>query len=245
MIRYLTQLTAAITLIAASATLAPEASAGHDSPIYCAADRYRDAVCDFERHVYRARYVSKCDERLVDQLEDSTSRLRSAARDCDRPDRLFARFAETDSLHRQVEARLFGHGHYPHDPKLWHCWGQVTHAYREVVCQIRTLQRGHHPIHGYHTTQRPPAPVYTAKPPRYNPDPFYRSDYGPTFRSETFGPRPALSGPTGRSIQGRTSPSIGAQLQRRYPTAPPTRYPSSREEIGAALIGALLQRALN
>jgi hypothetical protein len=121
-------------------TAGPDAAqAGHDSPIYCAAERYREAVRDFERHVLRTPRIAHCDERLVDDLEDSTSRLRSAARDPHRLDRLFERFHETEALHHRVEALFFLQGVYPPNPALADCWRPVAYAFAALVEQIRCL----------------------------------------------------------------------------------------------------------
>ncbi|MEL6106142.1 MAG: hypothetical protein AAFU85_08900, partial [Planctomycetota bacterium] len=92
-------------------TLVVAPSAQAESPLCQAAEYYREAVRRFEREVLRCD-VHRNDERLVDDLEDSTSRLRTAARNPQRLDRLFRAFYETRLFHYQVERVFFIDGIY-------------------------------------------------------------------------------------------------------------------------------------
>lgn len=224
------------------------ALAGHDSPIYCAAERYREAVRDFERHVLRTRYIARCDERLVDDLEDSTSRLRSAARDLGRLDRLFERFAETDALHCRVEAVFFLQSTYPPNPELDACWRPVAHAYHLLVEQMRCLG-GHH--HGGHVSSfgsarhahpvRPSPPIVIPAPPAVAPGPFYGNRLGDRARSF---PQTGRFPATGRTpATGRIPFPGAATLQRGASEVPFSRRDvSTRDQLRNAILGALLQR---
>jgi hypothetical protein len=261
--RLMTRSLAAMTVVTAAVLFTETADAGHDPPVYCAAERYREAVREFERHVLDVRYIARCDERLVDDLEDSTARLRSAARHCDRPDRLFERFCETERLHRRVEWVFFSSGKYARNIELERCWRHVHHSYGTLVEEIRRLGVGH--PHGH----RPPHFSHhgthdgNGRGSRFHPDPFYRSEFTPTFRPETFGPRPALSSrsklsphaaasqrPTShyRSARPNLSPvsPLGVQLQRNPRSIVPARKTiQSPTDLRAAIVGALLQRAFD
>ncbi len=221
------------------------AEAGHDSPIYCAAERYREAVRDFERHVLRTPRIAHCDERLVDDLEDSTSRLRSAARDPHRLERLFDRFHETESLHHRVEAVFFLQGVYPPDPALADCWRPVAYAFAALVEQIQCLGGQ------CHVTNRPrsgligPPASFGAAPPfagrapgfgapgRFPGNPHRQPDWSRHGDVDRF------RGP------GRVHPGFpgGATLQRDARGVPLSRRDiSTPQQLRSAILGALLQR---
>lgn len=125
-------------LLSASICLAFETSAqaGRRSPLECAAEQYRETVREFERLVRRRRYVDRLDERLVDDLENSTARLTSAARNLRRPDRLIERFALTERFHWRVEAAFFTRTPYPIDPELEECWILVVRAYENLGAEL-------------------------------------------------------------------------------------------------------------
>lgn len=140
MVRFKVILPVVIAVSIFSTFGADSARADSRSPIYCAADAYREAVREFERLVLRIRYIERVDERLVDDLEDSTARLRSAARDYRRLDRLSQRFAETDRLHCRVESVFFTRPVYPPNRELDLCWRDVSRAYVVLVNELRQLQ---------------------------------------------------------------------------------------------------------
>ena len=223
------------------------AQADHRSALYHAADHYRDAVCDFERHVIKLRYFSHEDRRLVDRLEDSTSGLRSAARHPERYERLFREWNEVSAYHQAVEAAIFHRGCYPYNPALAACWERVECAYREVATALRSCRHSVVPHHGHsgnsfgYETYRRPFPS-TSFP-------------HTTFPSATF---PSSSFPNNSVHQPRrsfddidTRRDILHQRNSFEPTAPINQsirtQPRSfeRRDIGSALIGALLNRVLN
>ncbi|MCA9139816.1 MAG: hypothetical protein KDB00_23750 [Planctomycetales bacterium] len=210
MVRQISQL-AYVLVFAIGVLSAPTAlRAGHHSAIYSAADGYREAVRAFERQVLRTPQMPSSVERLVDDLEDSTSRLKSAANDPARFDRLMDRFVATDQLHARVQLTFFGDPRFPPGPELESCWFTVDQAYGDLCYEIRYLQqirsarRGQSvPIvdHGYvgqsYGVVAPPvAPQINVQNSVIYGNSPYRSTYSPTFRLETFGPRPALNGYT-------------------------------------------------
>lgn len=271
MSRQISHLAAAFAFIIGACFACSSVFAGNRSPIYNAAHDYREAVRAFERQVLRTPRMPTSVERLVDDLEDSTSRLRSASHDPARFDRLMERFLATDQLHARVQLTFFGDPLCPPGPELESCWIAVDQAYANLsyeiryLQQIRNIRRGNHvPIvdHGYTGQVYQTGPPTLASP--INPSngrPFYQSTYAPTFRPETYGPRPALSGrsptpalnpqtirpaisaPQQSVLRGPTGVHHGAQIQRSRPSAVPTqRIITTREGLRAAVTGALLQR---
>lgn len=131
---------ASLAVIASAIVLnVSTASAGHDSPLYRAASNYREAVRDFEDHVFRIHYIDRYDKRLVDELEDATSHLRSAARHPDDLRRLLYRYRAVESLHFRVESALFGPDRYRANPVLARCWERVTCAHADLAEEIRCV----------------------------------------------------------------------------------------------------------
>jgi hypothetical protein len=122
------------------------ARAGHQTPLYKAACQYREAVREFERGVLRAHCFGRYDERLVDRLEDTTSRLRSAARHPDRVERLLYEWNEIQSLHPRVAEAIFDPARYPHHPQLAQCWAQVQCTFDRFAHQLLLLQIPHHQL---------------------------------------------------------------------------------------------------
>ncbi|MCC9600170.1 hypothetical protein LOC67_06330 [Stieleria sp. JC731] len=141
---------AVIASITTMTAMARPASAGHDSPLLCAAESYRDAVKDFERVVLREDFVQRCDERLVDDLEDSTSRLRSAAHDLRNADRLITRYSETKILHFQVQSIFFERRQYPYCPRLDASWQLVSLRFNELHREMKQYQAAVHFPGGAH-----------------------------------------------------------------------------------------------
>lgn len=146
-------------LVLAAAVSASTVSASHDSPLYEATDRYRDAVVHFERHVIQARTFDRYDVRLVDDLEDSTSRLRSAARHAYRSADHDYRFASAmravTKLHSRVEQAICGEPSFHQHPELAGCWQAVTHAFAAVINEANCLAQHRH-IHVQETWHRVP-----------------------------------------------------------------------------------------
>lgn len=148
-------------IVAAAAWNPQAARADHDSPLYEAADHYRDAVKHFEEDVRDAKYFNRYDEKLVDRLEDATSSLRSAAGDLDHLDRLFYEWEEVQSLQARVERAIFGRPCYPPHSQLMRCWDDVLIGYDRLARQMQVIgsrpfcaspktcngQCGYHPRH--------------------------------------------------------------------------------------------------
>ncbi|WP_143544172.1 hypothetical protein [Rhodopirellula sp. MGV] len=235
---------------------APAAFAGHDSPLYGAADDYRDAVCDFERLVLREDFVERCDERLVDDLEDSTSDLRSASRDTRRPERLFEQFATTEALHFQVQQTFFESHRYPHCSRLEASWQVVSLRMSHLAAEFRNFESAIHPtscvtpaiVSRSQTSFRPAVPnrlngnrveLQISVPPRM-PSRFDQpsNHHGTFYRSQVVTP-PSHSHPS--SSVNRRSHSEGFQRHdNRYRRAETN--VSAGDEIRRAIVGALLQR---
>lgn len=116
------------------------ARAGHETPLYQAACQYREVVREFERGVLRAHCFGRYDQRLVDRLEDTTSRLRSAARHPERVERLLYEWNEIQSLHPRVAEAIFDPARYPHHPQLAACWAQVQCAFDRFAYAVLLQQ---------------------------------------------------------------------------------------------------------
>ena len=197
------------------------ANASHNSPVSRAAECYRTAVKKFELLVIRTRYINKYDKRLVDDLEDSTSRLRSAARNERRWDRTHARFAETAALHVRVESVFFTRTLYPPNPQLEACWTIVSAAFADLEFHMHELP-GHigHQHAGLKSNYKNITRNYGSgsqyAPPNYIPNLVYESNYGPTlapvpYPADTL-PSPTIT-PAPPKVYTRTI-NVGALLQR-------------------------------
>ncbi len=209
---------------------------GGNTPIYAAASDYRDAVRDFERVVLRTPKIRSSVERLVDDLEDSTSELKSAARDPARFDRLIGRFVTTDALHARVELTFFGDPLYPPEPHLEESWMAVYEAYGRLVYEIRYLQQLRSAKRG-----RPVAIIDH----RFDQQP--RSLWGPAIGApipgDPYASRGLGFGDIGPTVSGPSLTPGGAQLERSTGTSPPTRrIITTPDELRSAILGALLQR---
>jgi hypothetical protein len=142
------KLASATSVLIFAISLASDATAGHETPLYTAACQYRDAVREFERGVFRAHCFGRYDERLVDRLEDATGRLRSATRHPDDLDRLFYEWGEVECLQPRVQAAIFNITRYPHDPQLAECWSRVLCSYERLAHELLVLQAPHsHRLH--------------------------------------------------------------------------------------------------
>ncbi|QDT13656.1 hypothetical protein [Planctomycetes bacterium K23_9] len=213
-----------VLLLFFATSLNSVASASHDSPLYEATDRYRDVVVDFERHVIQARAYDRYDVRLVDDLEDSTSRLRSAARHAHRSEKYDDRFAsalrEINKLQDRVEHAIFGQACYHSSPEVIRCWQSVVHAYTDVIHEAACLSTQQHThaeeiLYRRPTHMTPPfAPPVIVAPPSFAPPIFAPPIAAP--------PQPIV--PHRRSVNYRSSVQnhhaamqikIGAMLQRR------------------------------
>ena len=262
------QLFVSLAIIAAAMSPPAIVSAGHSTPIYQAADDYREAVRDFERQVLRTRGVSSSIKRLVDDLEDSTSDLKSAARDPARFDRLMNRFADNDALHARVEMTFFGDPLCPPTRELAEIWIAVSGSYAaftyelQYLQQLRNAKRGirvpivdHGFVPPFYPTPAYPTPAPMVGPPtRAYPESFYPSETAPLYRSQGYSTGPVLGGdapspalrPGGmrRDLQGPSGYPSGAQLERSGGSIlkPSREVISTPGELRAAVTGALLQR---
>ena len=135
--------TAAVPFLVLSIVPLAGARAGHETPLHRAACQYREAVRDFERGVLRAHCFGRYDERLVDRLEDTTSRLRSAARHPERVDRLLYEWNEIQSLHPRVAEAIFDPARYPYHGQLAACWAEVQCAFDRFGHEVLWLQGNH------------------------------------------------------------------------------------------------------
>ena len=281
-----------IALLLAAVLVPTSVQAGHDSPLTNAARAYRDAVVDFERNVIRARYIDRYDVRLVDDLEDATSELRSASRDPFRGNRFAHAWQDVSDLHRRVEASLFGRGNYRIDPQLARCWATVVCAYTDLIAQVNYLDN--HAYGGVHggTVYRERAIVPTPRVPEVvlpqviTPNVTIPEIYIPPTPSAPTIPAPPITVPTpevryratpevyvpapisvprpvvqpttyGRSVHIERSrsrtiarPTIGVsrgvQIERHHNYgATPSYYPGGNQNVGTAIVGALLTRILN
>ncbi|TWT80089.1 hypothetical protein CA13_15020 [Planctomycetes bacterium CA13] len=237
-------------IVIAAMFFSTSARAAQNSPLYCAADEYRDAVCHFERDVIRLHYIERSDKRLVDRLEDMTSRLRSESRRAKDFDRLVCTWEEIQRLHYAVNAALFNRPCYPCNPKLEACWRRVEYAFHAYSAAFRQCALGSHrdhdhsfgPRHGQYYQERFEQPrVAPPLTPPIQPIEPIRSTR-PSFDVSPYSVRPL-------------SPSVPAWHDERVPTRQygvdsrvESRYEPrgvSSRQIGAAIVGALLSRALN
>lgn len=195
------------------------------TPIYYAADDYREAVRKFEHQVLRTRHIRKSVERLVDQLEDSTSRLKSAARDPGRFDRLYDRFVKTDALHARVELTFFGNSLYPPDQQISECWGWVLRAHRQLVQEIIYLRQLRRSRRGYS------APIVD-----------HSAGFSTPLELGRYGSSVLRPQSSRLQFSAPATPS-GVHLQRSDRSDAPTRRRiSTGSELRSAVIGAKLER---
>ena len=116
-----------------------EAHATHRVALYQAANSYRDAVRQFERQVLRLPYMERADERLVDDLEDHTSVLRSASRHPENSQRFGDAWYKTQVLQSSVEAAIFGRACYPRNAVLERYWEIVLYQFAAMAEQVQCL----------------------------------------------------------------------------------------------------------
>lgn len=137
----LPHLMSAATVLFASLFAFNPAHAGYDDYVYEAADCYRDAVLEFERQVFRNRHSSREDRRLVDCLEDQTSRLRSAARRPERFQRLCDEASETFDLQEQIDRCITRRPWFTCEPCLRDRWCDVLQAGDRFVSAMEQYAR--------------------------------------------------------------------------------------------------------
>ncbi len=203
-----------------SASFIDRSQAG-DNPIYRASRDYREAVRAFEQVVLRTPRIRSSVERLVDDLEDASARLKLATADPGRFDRLQMRFVATDKLHTRVEMMFFGDPLFPAAPHLEAAWFPVSQTYAVLVNelqylhQLRSAKRGNAlplvdhdpvPLNGGPTTRS--SPHYRYHVPR-------SSSREPDLYSPTAGGDAGLTRRVITTEDGLRRAVIGAMLQRR------------------------------
>ncbi|MDA8743833.1 hypothetical protein N9N28_04280 [Rubripirellula amarantea] len=119
------------------------ASASHGTPLECAADEYRDAMLRFEREVNQAREFGRAYERLADDLEDASGRLRSASRNLKHPERLLRAWAEVQFLHPRVEQTFFSLPPTRTLSILAVHWDRVACAYESLAVELQCVNHPH------------------------------------------------------------------------------------------------------
>ena len=132
-------------LLMMAATIIPSVATADHSPLYKAADAYRDAVVQFERQVIRSGAYDRYEVRLVDALEDSTSVLRSASRD-PLSRRFESAFDEVGSLQDRVASSLFARGCPRSASYLTRYWQSVNYAYLDLIKELRCELNLHGPV---------------------------------------------------------------------------------------------------
>ena len=249
------------------------ASADHrDSPLSIATCTYRDAVKEFERGVFRADLYHPHDERRVARLENLSCDLRSAARSGN-VDRILETWANIQFLERQVQTSLFRSCHYPRHPRLYECWQSVCRASECVAREIAAIQGPAFPPvpHRERTLEIQPSidrsPIryiprdYQVVPQQRVPEPFGRSPFGYDSYRQPFPTHRDLDHHRGlddhrsidyrsRNFQRRPERVITFPQRVEVPVDPTHRAVNrsvevQRRDLGRAVIGALLSRALN
>ncbi len=252
-------------LFVLSAAIVPAsvANASHELPLEVAACEYHEAVKHFDLAVHEVRFIDHDEMRLVHQLADAACDLHRVARHPERTDRVLHQWRDVQSLHRCVQAAIFGRSCYPRHPELIKCWQRVTCAYRELAKQVECICGDHHvyrPPVGGTAFGLPPVIEPHAVVPRAVPYAFPGTMIPRT-------PFPPFSGMTLPHAYAPTTPRIDSHVRPGMAPLPPVdpstdeiryfgRRPfdqprTSRNNIGAhftgndfrsAMIGAMLSR---
>lgn len=265
-----TPLIAVLVALCTSLSITNVAAAG-ESPLYRAADEYRDAVLDFEREVFRSRHFGRDAERLADALEDASGRLRTAARRCDDVGRLLDEWNGIQCLMPRVEAIVFGGPPCQDTAVLEFRWAHVQRTAGFVGQYIDAIQPvvvGRPPIYGRGHSHGgfndspffDPRPVPAPLPPRPAREPvYYRGGSFPSnpirpdrtfdgFPNQVRNDRVDVSrlviGLMDAAIQSR-EPSTRLQREVSSPSVRALRAPVSAGSVGGTQIGARLQRRID
>jgi hypothetical protein len=225
MFRSLSPLALSATMLffvpATNALVASPVHAQSTASLRAASDRYRDAVLDFERHVFRAGYFDRYEKQLADRLEDVSGDFRSATRDSRNIDRLLFHWNDLTTTHERVELTLVRGCSRP-DPELLRCWVPVAETFVCLVEEMRCLTGGHSHVHRSNRPSVEPFPSFA--------DPRYRDPrlVDPRFNGFQVNPPAVQLRPSTPPFTG----SRGAQVE-------------PRREIGAIIAATLLNRLLN
>lgn len=163
-----TSLIAVVVALCTSFAVPQIATAG-ESPLFRAADEYRDAVLDFEREVFRSRHFGRDAELVADALEDASGRLRTAARRSDDLGRLLNEWHGIQCLMPRVETIVFGGPPCQDTAVLEFRWAHVQRTAAFVGQYIDALQ----PV----VVGRPPFDDRRRIPPA-GPVPSFRDPFG-------------------------------------------------------------------
>lgn len=163
-----TSLFAVVVALCTSFAVPQIATAG-ESPLFRAADEYRDAVLDFEREVFRSRHFGRDAELVADALEDASGRLRTAARRSDDLGRLLNEWHGIQCLMPRVETIVFGGPPCQDTAVLEFRWAHVQRTAAFVGQYIDALQ----PV----VVGRPPFDDRRRIPPA-GPVPSFRDPFG-------------------------------------------------------------------
>ena len=131
---------------------------------------YREAVKSFERAVLRADGIDRDRERLVDDLEDATTPLRTWSRSRNHADRFLESWHTVQLLHVEVEAVIFRRLARADRLPLATAWRRANFAFGRLAEEIRVCAYLHPPV--------PAAPVVnypTNYAPSYNPPAYYQT----------------------------------------------------------------------
>lgn len=224
-----TSLIAVVVALCTSFAVPQIATAG-ESPLFRAADEYRDAVLDFEREVFRSRHFGRDAELVADALEDASGRLRTAARRSDDLGRLLNEWHGIQCLMPRVETIVFGGPPCQDTAVLEFRWAHVQRTAAFVGQYIDALQ----PV----VVGRPPFDDRRRIPPA-GPVPSFRDPFGfpeNRFPTNSFSANPLHPGLSGAEFSDQVrsdrvdvsrlviglmdsairSRSTGARLQRRF-----------------------------
>lgn len=267
-----TPLIAVLVALCTSLSLANIATAS-ESPLYRAADEYRDAVLDFEREVFRSRHFGRDAERLADALEDASGRLRTAARRCEDVGRLLNEWNDIQCLMPRVEAVVFGGPPCQDTAVLEFRWAHVQRTAAFVGQYIDAIQPvvvGRPPIYGHGQShghggfhESPffdPRPIPAPVPVQPSRDPVYYR--GGSFPSNAIRPDRTFDGfprevgssrvDISRLVLGLMDAAIrsqqpSARLQREVSPSSvrAARAPFTGASISGTQVGARLQRRID
>jgi hypothetical protein len=223
-------------VIASTLGLAVPADAGHRHPVIEAAQQYRDTVRDFERIVFRTPAMGHTQRQAADRLELQASRVLSRAHDYRRPDRLRAEFEQAKLLETHAESVVFANHSCPSRVVLAPIWQAVLATCEQLETQLCALER---------SVVVPPRPdCWTPPTHPYLNAPSTGHSYGPTLNYQPSGYMRPWSPPSPYlNSNDHTNDHLGDHMDyhSNYPMESRT---YRRQDVGSAVIGALLSRMM-